>query len=65
MLSLQRQFGINRLEAACERALTVGTVNYDSVRSILITGLDRAPKPSEPITATPVHDNVRGPGYYQ
>ena len=65
VLGLQRQFGADRLEAACERALTVGTVNYASVRSILITGLDRAPSPPDPVTATPVHDNIRGPGYYQ
>jgi len=55
VLSLQRQFGTERLEAACDRALTVGTVSYASVRSILVTGLDRAPEPPQPITATPAH----------
>jgi transposase len=65
VLSLQRQFGADRLEAACDRALTVGTVSYASVRSILVTGLDQAPEPPEPITATPAHDNIRGSGYYQ
>lgn len=65
VLSLQRQFGADRLEAACARALTVGTVSYTSVRSILVTGLDQAPEPPEPITATPSHDNIRGSGYYQ
>ena len=65
VLSLQRQFGAGRLEAACNRALTVGTVSYASVRSILVTGLDQAPEPPEPITATPAHDNIRGSGYYQ
>lgn len=65
VLSLQRQFGADRLEAACDRALTVGTVSYASVRSILVTGFDQAPEPPEPITATPAHDNIRGSGYYQ
>jgi transposase len=65
VLSLQRQFGADRLEAACDRALTVGTVSYASVRSILVTGLDQAPEPQEPITAPPAHDNIRGAGYYQ
>ena len=65
VLGLQRQFGADRLEAACNRALTVGTISYASVRSILVTGLDQAPEPPEPITATPVHDNIRGAGYYQ
>lgn len=73
-LSLQRQFGADRLEAACERAPTVGTVNHVSVRSILMTGLDRAPSPPDPVTAPPVHDNfrrasgarsARRPGYYR
>ena len=65
ILNLRRQFTPDRLEAACERALTTGTVSYGSVRSILVTGLDRAPDPPDPITATPAHDNIRGPGYYQ
>lgn len=65
VLGLQRRFGADRLEAACERALTVGTVTYASVRSILITGLDQTASPPEPVTATPAHDNIRGPGYYQ
>ena len=51
--------------AQAQTTLTIGTVNYASVRSILITGLDRAPSPPDPITAAPVHDNIRGPGYYQ
>ena len=65
VLNLRRQFTPDRLEAACERALTTGTISYGSVRSILITGLDRAPGPPEPVTAPPRHDNIRGPGYYQ
>ena len=59
VLSLLRQFGADRLEAACARALTVGAVSYASVRSILVTGLDQAPESPEPITATPAHDNIR------
>ena len=65
VLSLQRQFGPDRLEAACKRALTVGTISYASVRSILVTGLDQAPEPPDPITATPAHGNIRGADYYQ
>lgn len=65
VLGLERQFGRDRLEAACTRALSVNTVSYASVRSILITRLDQAPEPPAPIIATPIHDNIRGPGYYQ
>jgi len=53
------------MAAACKRALTVGTVSYASVRSILVTGLDQAAEPPDPITATPTHGNIRGAGYYQ
>lgn len=65
VLGLQRRFGRDRLEAACNRALTCDTVRYKSVHSILTTGLDKAPTTSKPIIPTPLHDNIRGPGYYQ
>ncbi|SDX71776.1 hypothetical protein SAMN05421783_1722, partial [Thiocapsa roseopersicina] len=32
-----------RLEAACARALTLGTVGYKSLATILEKGLDRRP----------------------
>lgn len=65
VLGLERRFGRDRLEAACERALTHNTVRYASVQSILITGLDKASEPPAPMTPAPRHDNIRGPGYYQ
>ena len=47
VLSLERRFGRDRLEAACDRALTHNTVSYVSVQSILVTGLDKAaPNPA-------------------
>jgi hypothetical protein len=49
--------GHARMEAACERALTVA--------SILEKGLDRQPLvPQQAELALPDHANVRGPGYY-
>lgn len=65
VLGLERRFGRDRLEAACERALTHDTVRYASVQSILVTGLDKASEPPAPMTPAPRHDNIRGPGYYQ
>src|SRR5690606_17279070 len=50
VLGLERRFGRDRLEAACERALTHNTVRYASVQSILITGLDKASEPPAPIS---------------
>ena len=63
---LARQFGDLRLEAACCRALSIGSPTYRSVNSILASGLDRQPVPDIPAPAAlPLHDNVRGPDYYQ
>jgi hypothetical protein len=65
VLSLERRFGRDRLEAACDRALTHGTVSFTSVKSILVTGLDKATETTPPGPPTPEHQNIRGPGYYQ
>jgi transposase len=65
VLSLERRFGRDRLEAACDRALAHSTVSYTSVQSILVTGLDRAVAEPDPVRPTPRHDNIRGPAYYQ
>ena len=63
---LARQFGHDRLEAACARALAIGSPTYRSVASILSAGLDRHTPPTEAPTvkALPLHENVRGPDYY-
>jgi len=64
VLSLQRRFGPDRLEAACDRALHVDTISYKSVQSILAKGLDKAPPSPDPVGPTPHHENIRGAGYY-
>ena len=67
LLSLARQYGHPRLEAACVRALAIGSHTRKSVLSILHGGLDRQPLPT-PAAQTdwvgPDHDNLRGPAYY-
>jgi transposase len=53
-----------RLEAACQRALTLGACSYKSIESILKHGLDRQPLPQQPeVTANPPHAHIRGPQY--
>jgi transposase len=64
ILSLARRYDRARLEAACERALTINAITYSSVSSILQSGLDRAPA-AEPIQPSPPHTNIRGSTYYQ
>ena len=62
---LARQYGDQRLEAACARALALASPTYRSIASILNSGLDRHPLPSaSPPSPMPEHDNVRGPTYY-
>jgi transposase len=66
IVRLVRPFGAARLEAACARAIAIGTLSYRSVRSILDNKLDRhdAPKPAAD-SAPILHSNIRGPRYYQ
>ena len=65
ILQLAKTYGDARLEAACQRGLSIGARTYGSIASILRTGLDRAFH-DEP-TAEPaplLHANIRGRGYY-
>jgi hypothetical protein len=67
LLSLARHCGRERLEAACTRALAIGSRTRRSVLSILQGGLDRQPLPASIAQAdwiSPEHDNLRGADYY-
>jgi transposase len=66
LLNLGKRFGPERLEAACQRALMLGSPSRRSVLSLLQNGLDQLPLP-EATTAqrSLTHENIRGPGYYQ
>ena len=68
VLRLAKRDGALRLEAACARALAAGARSYRHVDAILKHGLDRCPLPdgSPALPARPlVHDQLRGPTYYQ
>jgi transposase len=65
ILQLAKTYGEIRLEAACQRGLTIGSRTYGSIASILKTGLDRAfHDETAPDTAPLLHANIRGRGYY-
>jgi len=75
ILTLSEQYGTERLEAACDRAVRVRARSYRHVKSILANGLDRvAPfdSPDGDDDAVPdttpelplTHENVRGSDYY-
>ena len=61
--SLSREYGEERLEAASALAVRLGSLTRKSVKSILENGRDlRRPEALE--LELPLHENVRGPGYY-
>lgn len=62
---MEKEFGAERLEAACARALDIGAHSLTSVRSILNTGLDRQGPPKADFQEAAFHHpNVRGSDYY-
>jgi transposase len=65
ILRLGKAYGDDRLEAACRRALTLGSHSYKSIESILRHRLEEQPltEHSE-LTLPEDHDNIRGPSYY-
>ena len=57
-------YGPERLEAAYQRGMDIGTRTYGSVQSILRNGADRVYRPEPVPDELPVrHENIRGSGY--
>jgi S-adenosylmethionine:tRNA-ribosyltransferase-isomerase (queuine synthetase) len=53
------------LDAACRRAVAIGSTSYRSVESILKHNLDQKPLPDQPAAEAPIeHTNIRGAAYY-
>ena len=63
VISLETRFGKDRLEAAGGRALALGALSYQSVKSILEKNLESVPV-QNPLPPLPDHENVRGSSYY-
>jgi transposase len=65
LMRLGKQYGPQRLENACERALATGATSYRSVSSILSANLDKQPPQETGETVEPIeHGNIRGADYY-
>ena len=62
ILGLVGQHGAERVDAACARALALGTRSYTSVAAILKNRRDQPADTAE--APSLVHENIRGPGYY-
>ena len=65
-MRLSQRYGPERLEAASTRALRLRSYSYRTVKNILSAKQDRLPLEEETpsIPSTPLHDNIRGAGYY-
>jgi transposase len=67
ILRLLTQYGQERLERACRRALHGNVFNYRTIQNILISNGDQLENPNEAFDLfhVPEHSNVRGPDAYQ
>ena len=68
ILRLVREYGRGRVDAACARALALGTLRYSSVRSILERKLEQQALPEEIPSGDSLpsaHVNIRGADYYR
>jgi transposase len=65
ILRLGKEYGADRLEAACRRGNDIGARSYGSIASILQHGLDRTYAQEKVPDGAPIrHANIRGQGYY-
>ena len=62
ILGLVKRYDAERLDAACARALVLGTRSYSSVAAILKNAQER--KQANPEQPSLFHENIRGSGYY-
>ena len=66
ILMSAKQYGNERLESACKRALAIGAPRRHSILSILKNGLDK--QPLEKLVSSSsikIHENIRGAVHYQ
>jgi hypothetical protein len=64
IISLAKCYTKERLEAACERAVTIKGVTYKSIKSILENNLDQKALPKQMELLPVAHENIRGTDYY-
>lgn len=66
ILRLHNQYGTQRLQTACSRAMKGQVFNYRTIQNILVGNLDQLDQDPEPdMFRIPDHQNLRGPGSYQ
>ncbi len=65
ILRLADKFSPTRLEQACIRCQKVDKVTYKMLKNILTRNLDHVVEQDDLFSATPAHENIRGPEAYQ
>ena len=71
LLNLAKHYTEARLEAACQRALAIGSPTRKRIKALLDARLDQHPdlfttaEADTPVSPTPAHANVRGPDYFR
>ena len=66
ILNLEKKYGVQRLNKACRRAISLGLYSYKRIENILKRKLDGEDQPELDLKESqlPEHENVRGGGYY-
>ncbi|HXX69093.1 MAG TPA: hypothetical protein VEK07_18040 [Polyangiaceae bacterium] len=64
VIRLADRFGRERVDAACARAVSIGSPTFKTLQAILKNGLDRTPLFEPPPRTALEHDNIRGPSYF-
>lgn len=64
ILALAKQYGPQRLEAACHRGMSFPKSGYHTIERILRKGLDLWVETDEPELSIPAHKNIRGKENY-
>ena len=64
VLSLVRANGAVRVDAACGRAVRFHAISVQSIKNILANHLDELPLDDKPQVHLPLHENIRGSGYF-
>lgn len=65
LMRLGREYGAERLEAACQRAESLRSYRFRTVEHILHHQQDRLPLDEPPVRPALTHENVRGATYYE
>jgi hypothetical protein len=65
IIHLSKKYGEKRLNRACGRALEFHNYSYKAVKNILERGLDMMQEDPLFPQPLPMHENIRGSGYYR